>query len=321
MDGERLFTVILRDISEKKANEEARLLAREVDHRAKNILAIVSSLIELTKAPTLAGYAKSLSGRIAAMSRAHALLSGERWKGALLGRLVEEELLACAHPEQFDMSEQELMLSSRGVQPASMLVHELATNATKYGAPSAPKGHVVIRWTLLPDGGLQLRWRKCGGPAVIPPETNGFGTTLIWQIIERQLGGHYQMEWRRFGLRCEALLPDTILQPSPPAALEDEGDETGATAADEPAEDPAGRMSRSSMSTWVACWSSRSPGHCAGPESRSSSAPAMRDVGYSWESWAARSFATRNRATDRRCLPRCRACRPRSSDQRRGCRN
>lgn len=212
---ERLSTVIMRDITERKANEKAQaLLAREVDHRAKNILAIISSLVTLTRAPNREAYIESLNGRIAAMSRAHGLLAQHRWQGASLGRVVHDELEAHADPSKFTCAGAELQLSSRAVQPVGMLLHELATNAVKYGALSVPDGHVILNWRVLKSGSVQLDWHERGGPTVTPPSELGFGTTLIGQIVESQLGGAMQSHWNPLGYELTVTLPDTILQAS-----------------------------------------------------------------------------------------------------------
>lgn len=211
---ERLSTVIMRDITERKANETAQtLLAREVDHRAKNILAIVSSLVTLTKAPTREAYIESLTGRIAAMSRAHGLLAQQRWQGASLRRVVHDELEAHADSEKFSFVGPEIVLSSRAVQPVGMLLHELSTNAVKYGALSVPDGHVYLTWERSENGSIWLSWRESGGPRVKPPTEPGFGTTLIQQIIESQLGGTFRAHWNAEGYGLMMSLPETALQP------------------------------------------------------------------------------------------------------------
>lgn len=210
---ERLSTVIMRDITERKANEKAQaLLAREVDHRAKNILAIVSSLVSLTRAPTREAYIESLMGRIAAMSRAHGLLAQQRWQGAALGRVVHDELEAHAESAKFSCVGPDLQLSSRAVQPVGMLLHELATNAVKYGALSAPEGHVYLTWERSDNGSIWLSWRESGGPPVKGVGEPGFGTTLIQQIIESQLGGTYRAHWDKEGYGLMLSLPETALQ-------------------------------------------------------------------------------------------------------------
>lgn len=210
---ERLSTVIMRDITERKANEKAQtLLAREVDHRAKNILAIVSSLVTLTRAPTREAYIESLTGRIAAMSRAHGLLAQQRWQGASLRRVVHDELEAHAEPSKFSFVGPEIVLSSRAVQPVGMLLHELSTNAVKYGALSVPDGHVYLTWERSENGSIWLSWRESGGPPVSPPTEPGFGTTLIQQIIESQLGGAFRAHWNPEGYCLMMSLPETALQ-------------------------------------------------------------------------------------------------------------
>jgi len=210
---ERLSSVIMRDITERKANEKSQaLLAREVDHRAKNILAVVSSLVTLTRAPTREAYIESLTGRIAAMSRAHGLLAQQRWQGASLRRVVHDELEAHAEPSKFSFVGPEIVLSSRTVQPVGMLLHELSTNAVKYGALSVPDGHVYLTWERSENGSIWLSWRESGGPAVKAPTQSGFGTTLIQQIIESQLGGTFRAHWDRAGYGLMMSLPETALQ-------------------------------------------------------------------------------------------------------------
>lgn len=210
---ERLSTVIMRDITERKANEKSQaLLAREVDHRAKNILAIVSSLVTLTRAPSRDAYIESLTGRIAAMSRAHGLLAQQRWQGASLRRVVHDELEAHAEPAKFSFVGPEVVLSSRAVQPVGMLLHELSTNAVKYGALSVPDGHVYLTWERSENGSIWLSWRESGGPRVKAPTELGFGTTLIQQIIESQLGGTFRAHWDSEGYGMMMSLPETALQ-------------------------------------------------------------------------------------------------------------
>ena len=210
---ERMITVILRDITERKAHEDAQaLLAREVDHRAKNILAIVSSLVSLTQAPTREAYAESLAGRIGAMSRAHSLLARGRWLGASLRQVVEEELSAYADPASFTCEGPDLKLSARAVQPINMLIHELATNAIKYGALSVRGGHVDLRWTRRANDDVAMHWQESGGPRVTAPENPGFGAMLIQQIAKNQLSGTVEEYWDPAGYRLQLNLPETVVQ-------------------------------------------------------------------------------------------------------------
>jgi PAS domain S-box-containing protein len=210
---ERISTVILRDITERIAFEEAQaLLAREVDHRAKNILAIVSSLVSLTQAPTREAYAESLAGRIAAMSRAHGLLARGRWQGASLLQAAEDEISTYVDPASFTCNGPDLKLSARAVQPVSMLIHELATNAVKYGALSRRGGHIDFTWRKLENDGVEMIWRERGGPEVVPPAQPGFGTSLIQQIAQNQLCGEMESLWNKEGYELKLILPESVLQ-------------------------------------------------------------------------------------------------------------
>ncbi len=211
--NEQIATVIMRDITERKANEDAQaLLAREVDHRAKNILAIVSSLVSLTEAPTQAEYAESLAGRISAMSRAMSLLAHNRWSGTLLREVATDELGSYAEAEAFTLDGPDLRLSARAVQPIGMLLHELATNALKYGALSTNAGKVALSWSRRADDKVDLIWEESGGPPVTVPTIHGFGSSLIRQIVENQLCGQLDHHWDAAGYRLTITLPETVVQ-------------------------------------------------------------------------------------------------------------
>lgn len=208
INGERLATVILRDITERMANEEARLmLAREVDHRAKNALAVVQALVALTTAPTTEAFVAAIRGRIAALARAHSLLAQNRWKGGDLGDIIREEAAAYGKPDQFHVSGPELSLGPDAVQPISLVLHELATNAVKYGALSTPEGRIDLTWEIAEDGKLILEWVESNGPPVSKPATHGFGSTLITTMGAKQLGGDIAIDWRPEGIVVHAALP------------------------------------------------------------------------------------------------------------------
>lgn len=204
------------DITEQRQAEEHRLLlAREVDHRAKNALAVVQSLLRLTPAhgEEAKRFANTVASRIAAMARAHGLLSMERWAGADLHAVVREELAAyeAEGHDQVRIEGPPLRLPPDVAQTISMLLHELATNAAKHGALSVPSGRVEIIWIKdsAADGNLQLTWRETGGPAVVAPEggtRQGFGSRLI-PLLAGQLGGSAEFDWRPEGLRCTLRFP------------------------------------------------------------------------------------------------------------------
>lgn len=208
--GVKLATVILRDIAERKANEEARhLLAREVDHRAKNALAVVQALVSLTQAETKDEFVAAVRGRVSALGRAHSLLAQSRWEGGDLTQIVTDETAAYQGAGQLQIGGRSVVLSPDAVQPVSLLIHELATNALKYGALAVEGGLVAVNWTISPDQTLELRWIETGGPLVSEPATKGFGSTLVTEVITRQLQGAVEVRWPQEGFRLFARLPPT----------------------------------------------------------------------------------------------------------------
>ena len=204
---------VLVDISERKDAERHRaMLAREVDHRAKNLLAVVKSLVGLTKAGDLEGFRASLDGRIAALANAHSLLAGEHWDGAELADVAEREL--ATYPGQVSLWGPAVRLAPAAVQPVSMLLHELATNAAKHGALSVATGRVSVVWEIEDAGRLKILWRETGGPVVEPPANGGFGSRLI-RSLARQVRGEVSKDWRPEGLRCTILLPADVVREPP----------------------------------------------------------------------------------------------------------
>lgn len=205
--GVTVGTVIeVRDITEEKRNEETRsLLMREVDHRARNALAVVQSLVKLTAADDLEGYKSKLLGRISALARAQGNLAERKWEGASLKDLVCEELVALCPRDTFDVSGPDILLRAEQAQPVSMIIHELATNAFKHGALSRAAGRVDVTWRL--EGNqLVLTWREIGGPAVRAPDRHGFGSKLIRQLSQ-QVGASFHKDWLEQGIEATMRLP------------------------------------------------------------------------------------------------------------------
>src|SRR3989440_1935198 len=197
------------DITDRKEAEERQaLLAREVDHRARNALALVQSIVRLTRSDTIKSYTAAVDGRIGALSRAHTLLAQSRWQGADLTRLVEEELAAfrMGDADKITATGPDVSLEPRTAQTLALALHELATNAVKYGALSASSGQVAVDWELQPHG-LLLRWTESGGPPPQPPAAPGFGIRLISASVERQLAGRAIFHWRPEGLYCTLRVP------------------------------------------------------------------------------------------------------------------
>lgn len=196
----RRFPGVLLDITAWKHAEEARnLLMREVDHRARNALAMVQSVVRLTTNADPVAYRKEVLGRIDAMARAQGSLSRANWEGASLAQVVREELSALAPADRFHLAGPDVTLKAWQVQPVQMIIHELVTNALKYGAFSSPGGRVDVNWRFQEGSGLQMVWREHGGPVASPPQKTGFGTRLIHGLA-KQLGGQVEMDWRPPGL-------------------------------------------------------------------------------------------------------------------------
>lgn len=195
---------IAHDITaRKRAEGRQALLAREVDHRAKNLLALVQVLVRQTRAETAEDYAEAIQGRIMALAHAHSQLSQSRWEGAELGRLLGVELAAYRDDKgRTRLSGTRVRLVPKAAESIAMAVHELVSNAAKYGALSVSGGRVAIGWSVAPDGSLTLRWTETGGPPVATPTRRGLGMTIIEQSVRRQLGGTISFDWRPRGLVC-----------------------------------------------------------------------------------------------------------------------
>jgi two-component sensor histidine kinase len=185
------------------------MLAGEVDHRAKNMLALMQAMVRLTKAPTTPEYVSLLTGRINALAQTHALLAASRWSGADLARIVADEL-APYHAEgrsQAKVSGPPVQLGPSAAQAAAVAIHELVTNAVKYGALSTPAGRVDLTWQLDGEDRIRLAWKESGGPPVRTPSRSGFGTTAIERMIAQQLEGEARFDWNPRGLCCELVFP------------------------------------------------------------------------------------------------------------------
>ncbi|MDP3869074.1 PAS domain S-box protein [Phenylobacterium sp.] len=195
-----------RNISGEKRSEETRkLLMHEVDHRARNVLSIVQSLSRLTRAEDLETYKDVLTGRIGALARAQTSLATRRWEGGRLEDVVREELDALCPKDSVDTGGPQVELSPEQVQPISMLLHELATNANKHGACSIGGGRVSVTWTLK-ERMVALRWRESGGPTVVEPTREGFGSSLKDNLV-RQLRGTIARKWEPAGLIVDVAFP------------------------------------------------------------------------------------------------------------------
>jgi PAS domain S-box-containing protein len=198
---------VLVDITERKrADEEQKILINELNHRVKNTLATVQSISMHTHRSTPEAFVQRFESRLVALSKAHDLLTRRRWTGVGLGELLEQELAPYADADQsrIVMEGPELTLSARTGLALSMVLHELVTNAAKYGALSVEGGRVQVVWEPKEEGMkniLTLRWIESGGPMVEPPTRRGFGRQLIERTITRDLGGTADLEFLPGGLQ------------------------------------------------------------------------------------------------------------------------
>lgn len=214
------------DITERKRAEERQLvLAREVDHRAKNMLAVVLSVLRLTKARSTPEFVSTVEGRIHALAATHNLLSATRWQGANLSQIVEEELAPYRtdHRQRIESGGPPAMLLPATAQAVALAVHELATNAAKYGALSTETGHLRLVWKL-DDQALVVDWVETGGPPAVEPKSLGFGLSIVRSSIEAQFRGGVSYDWRPEGLHCRLSIPRAqIVGPAPAQEPEADG--------------------------------------------------------------------------------------------------
>ncbi|MGH6925392.1 MAG: HWE histidine kinase domain-containing protein [Propylenella sp.] len=208
------------DVTARYESEQAqRLLMRELDHRIKNTLQVIQAVIRRTaKAQsTIEGFERSLLGRVGAMSRAHELLAEERWQGANLSTLVGQETQSFdAGGNAIRAAGPRLRLNPKAALAIALAMHELGTNASKYGALSSPQGVVDVSWFIDRAGAepaLTLRWQESQGPEVKEPDHRGFGSMLIERSIAYELDGNAIVEFRKEGLVCTIAVPLRTITP------------------------------------------------------------------------------------------------------------
>ncbi len=195
-------------VQELEASEHRLLM--EVDHRAKNVLALVESIVRLSRADNPARYAAAVQRRVQSLARAHALLAEHHWQAPLLNDLLQQQLQALPS-RQVVLKGPKLEVAPLLVQPLGLVVHELAMNAAEYGALSQSDGCVSLHWmrTSSPDG-FFMRWVETGGPPVREPETAGFGLSIADGIVRRQLFGEIERKWKPSGLVATIHVPTTV---------------------------------------------------------------------------------------------------------------
>jgi PAS domain S-box-containing protein len=196
---------IARDITEQKRNQEQiAILAREAEHRSKNLLSAVQAIVTLSQSNTSEGLKRAIEGRIRALAHVHSLFVETRWIGAELSAIAKQELAPYSEQDKprVRIDGPQVLLEPNAAQAVAVTLHELATNAAKYGALSAPEGQIELHWSHAAEGQLILRWTEKGGPAARVPEHKGFGSRLIERTVD-QLKGNVCFDWGPKGLICE----------------------------------------------------------------------------------------------------------------------
>jgi PAS domain S-box-containing protein len=211
------------DITDQKENEaHLRLLMRELTHRSKNLLAVIQAMARQTArhSGSIESFLEQFSARLQALATSHDLLVQESWHGASLHELARMQL---GHyldrkdpPLTFDGPR--ILLKPEAAQGLGLALHELATNAAKYGGLSTPGGRVSMRWQRLPANeghGIELVWREKGGPQVSVPDRRGFGTLVIERHLARSLDTEVSLEFPAEGVCCRIIVPVTQFVPGP----------------------------------------------------------------------------------------------------------
>jgi two-component sensor histidine kinase len=212
--GSSLLVVLLTEtlLLHRRYERHQRQLIAELDHRVKNVLAQVDAMVTSTDhgSRSIEDFNRSLRGRIQSMAAAHSLLSKRSWHSVALDTLVLAELAPYATDTNVKITGTDVMLSSAETQALAKVLHELATNAAKYGALSTPRGEVSVSWDRKPSGQeatLILEWRELGGPPVASRIQASYGTHLIRSLIPHELGGTVDLAFAKEGVNCRIEIP------------------------------------------------------------------------------------------------------------------
>ena len=203
---------VARDITgRKRAEENQRALNAELDHRVKNVLATVSAVITQTQeaSSSHADFVAGLDRRIKSLGRTHELLSESRWRGVSLAEIVRREFAPYATGNA-KVGGPNVILKPEATQAVATVLHELTTNAAKYGAFSNRSGRVLVRWRWPKNGShdqLVIDWQEIGGPPVLAPSHSGYGTCTIRELIPFELGGAVDLVFASHGTRCRLDIP------------------------------------------------------------------------------------------------------------------
>jgi len=208
----RVANIVVDVTDRKKAEQHVQMLMREISHRSKNLLAVVQALAGQTarRAETLGDFQDRFALRLQGLAASHDLLVTKDWHGAPLRELVREQLAPFAERGvRLDLDGPDIVLTAAAAQTIGMALHELATNATKYGAWSVPSGSVSVDWRIEAQREpiLRLSWTERSGPAVSAPVRKGYGNVVFEQMVAQQLGGQVQIDYCPEGLRWMLSIP------------------------------------------------------------------------------------------------------------------
>ena len=214
-NAHRLVSIVA-DVTERKAAEDhAKFLMHELSHRSKNLLAVIQSISRRTArtTTTMVEFESRFGQRLQGLAASHDVLVRNSWQGAPLADLIRQHLLPFIDVQspRIELSGPDVVLTAEATQAIGLAIHELATNAVKYGAFSMPAGKIQISWTFdresMTSRNLLLKWVEQGGPSVTPPTRNGFGQIVIGEMIERSLNAKVVLEFNKQGLHWSVSMP------------------------------------------------------------------------------------------------------------------
>src|SRR5262245_1871130 len=206
-------SAIYRDITRRKrAEAHEKTLMAELDHRVKNVLSRVDMVLRSSRSgsSSIDEFTRSVQGRIQSMAAAHSLLSQKGWHGVGLEALIRNQLAPYASHANVAIDGTDVILTPAAIQAMGMVLHELVTNAAKYGAFSVPSGRVAVSWDRKPNGhaaNLVFVWREFGAPPCSVESKTGYGTRLIRELVPHELGGTVDLEFAADGVNCRIEFP------------------------------------------------------------------------------------------------------------------
>ena len=211
----------------KRAEEHQQFLNSELDHRVKNVLATVNAIVTQTRvaSSTHANFVTGLDHRLKSLANTHELLSQGQWRGVSLAEIVRWEFAPYA-TDNTRIDGPSVTLKAEAAQAVAMVLHELTTNAAKYGALSTRSGGVLLRWWWLLNGSrgrLAIEWQEIGGPLVVPPSRSGYGTCIVRELIPFELGGSVDLAFPGDGLRCRLEIPADWISAGNPSGDDTQG--------------------------------------------------------------------------------------------------